>query len=50
MTDEQVRAILGWLEGAEHQHTDHEGNVSYRVILPESLLVALTQHLRKQAT
>jgi len=45
MTPDTIKAVLGWLDGAEHQHHDDTGT-SYRVILPDTLLAALKEHLR----
>jgi len=45
LTGAEAKAILGWLDGADHQHTNSVGRSSFRVVLPESLLKRLTAHL-----
>jgi hypothetical protein len=46
VTPDQARSIIGWLDGAERQR-DGDTGTSYRVILPESLIRALREHLQE---
>jgi hypothetical protein len=45
LTAAQARSILGWLDGAEHQYTDDDGNTTLRLLLPKTHLGNLTRHL-----
>lgn len=45
LSADQAKSILGWIEGADRHEHDDTGK-SRSVILPESLALALEQHLR----
>ena len=46
LTDEQVTAIMGWLENGDRCVQDDDGRHHYRVTLPEELYTVLVAHMR----